>query len=48
MNGDQTDQRVAYRFMNFAQYRIRPLLYAGRPSLDLLPSTITPRLTDTK
>ncbi len=35
-------KRVAFGFTNFANYRIRALLYAGRPNWDLLP-TITPR-----
>jgi transposase len=35
-------KRVAFGFRRFAHYRIRALLYAGRPSWDLLP-TVTPR-----
>jgi transposase len=35
-------KRVAFGFRRFAHYRIRALLYAGRPNWDLLP-TITPR-----
>jgi transposase len=35
-------KRVAFGFRRFANYRIRALLYAGRPNWDLLP-TITPR-----
>ena len=35
-------KRVAFGFMNFDNYRIRALLYAGRPNWDLL-ATITPR-----
>jgi transposase len=35
-------KRVAFGFRRFAHYRIRALLYAGRPSWDLL-ATITPR-----
>ena len=35
-------KRVAFGMMNFTNYRIRVLLYAGRPNWDLLP-TITPR-----
>ena len=35
-------KRVAFGFRNFAHYRIRALLYAGRPNWDLL-ATITPR-----
>jgi hypothetical protein len=34
-------KRVAFGFRRFANYRIRALLYAGRPNWDLLP-TITP------
>src|SRR5207249_2399001 len=35
-------KRVAFGFRKFAHYRIRVLLYAGRPNWDLL-ATITPR-----
>ena len=35
-------KRVAFGLTNFANYRIRALLYAGKPNWDLLP-TITPR-----
>jgi len=35
-------KRVAFGFRRFAHYRIRALLYAGRPNWDLL-ATITPR-----
>jgi transposase len=35
-------KRVAFGFRRFAHYRIRTLLYAGRPNWDLLP-TVTPR-----
>ncbi|MGZ0220328.1 MAG: transposase [Acidimicrobiales bacterium] len=35
-------KRVAFDFRRFANYRIRTLLYAGRPNWQLLP-TITPR-----
>ena len=35
-------KRVAFGFRRFANYRIRTLLYAGRPNWELLP-TITPR-----
>jgi transposase len=35
-------KRVAFGFRRFAHYRIRALLYAGRPNWDLLP-TVTPR-----
>jgi len=35
-------KRVAFGFTQFRNYRIRVLLYAGRPNWDLLP-TITPR-----
>ena len=35
-------KRVAFGFRRFANYRIRALLYAGRPNWDLL-ATITPR-----
>ena len=35
-------KRVAFGFTRFRNYRIRVLLYAGRPNWDLLP-TITPR-----
>jgi transposase len=34
-------KRVAFGFKKFAHYRIRALLYAGRPNWDLLPG-ITP------
>jgi hypothetical protein len=33
---------VAFGITNFRNYRIRALLYAGRPNWDLL-ATITPR-----
>ena len=35
-------KRVAFGFRRFAHYRIRALLYAGKPNWDLL-DTITPR-----
>jgi hypothetical protein len=35
-------KRVAFGFTRFRNYRIRTLLYAGRPNWDLL-ATITPR-----
>jgi len=35
-------KRIGFGFRRFAHYRIRALLYAGRPNWDLLP-TITPR-----
>ena len=35
-------KRVAFGFTNFRNYRVRVLLYAGKPNWDLLP-TITPR-----
>ena len=35
-------KRVAFGFTNFTNFRIRALLYAGKPNWDLLP-TITPR-----
>ena len=35
-------KRVAFGFTRFQNYRIRVLLYAGRPNWDLLP-TVTPR-----
>ena len=35
-------KRVAFGFRRFANYRIRALLYAGRPDWDLL-ATVTPR-----
>ena len=35
-------KRVAFGFRRFAHYRIRALLYAGRPNGDLL-ATVTPR-----
>ena len=31
-------KRVAFGFRNFANYRIRALLYAGGPNWDLLPT----------
>ena len=34
-------KRVAFGFRRFRNYRIRALLYAGRPNWDLL-ATITP------
>ena len=35
-------KRVAFGFRRFTGYRIRALLYAGRPNWELL-ATITPR-----
>ncbi len=35
-------KRVAFGFTNFRNYRVRALLYAGRPNWDLL-ATLTPR-----
>ncbi len=35
-------KRVAFGFKRFRNYRIRTLLYAGKPNWDLLP-TVTPR-----
>jgi hypothetical protein len=35
-------KRVAFGFRRFASYRIRVLLYAGRPNWDLL-ATVAPR-----
>jgi hypothetical protein len=35
-------KRVAFGFKRFRNYRIRTLLYAGKPNWHLLP-TITPR-----
>ena len=35
-------KRVAFGFTNFRNYRVRVLLYAGRPNWDLL-ATLTPR-----
>ena len=35
-------KRAAFGFTNFRNYRIRSLLYAGKPNWDLL-ATITPR-----
>ena len=35
-------KRVAFGFKRFRNYRIRTLLYAGKPNWDLLP-TLTPR-----
>ena len=35
-------KRVAFGFRRFGNYRIRALLYAGKPNWDLL-TTITPR-----
>ncbi len=35
-------KRVAFGFTSFRNYRIRTLLYAGKPNWALLP-TITPR-----
>ncbi len=35
-------KRVAFGFRRFAHYRIRALLYAGRPNWDRL-ATVTPR-----
>ena len=37
-------KRVAFGFRRFANYRIRALLYAGRPNWDLLADSHTPRL----
>jgi transposase len=35
-------KRIGFGFRRFAHYRIRVLLYAGKPNWDLLP-TVTPR-----
>ncbi|MDA8044818.1 MAG: transposase, partial [Actinomycetota bacterium] len=35
-------KRIGFGFRSFAHYRIRVLLYAGRPNWDRLP-TVTPR-----
>ncbi|MCZ7534671.1 MAG: transposase [Acidimicrobiia bacterium] len=35
-------KRVAFGFTNFRNYRVRVLLYAGKPNWDLLAS-VTPR-----
>ena len=35
-------KRIGFGFRNFQNYRIRALLYAGRPNWDLLPA-LTPR-----
>ena len=35
-------KRVAFGFTNFRNYRVRVLLYAGKPNWDLL-ATLTPR-----
>ena len=35
-------KRTAYGFRNFSNYRIRALLYAGKPNWDLLPSVTPP------
>ena len=35
-------KRVAFGFRRFANYRIRAVLYAGKPNWDLL-ATVTPR-----
>ena len=35
-------KRVAFGFSNFRNYRVRALLYAGKPDWSLLPS-ISPR-----
>ena len=35
-------KRVAFGFRSFANYRIRALLYAGRPDWDLLPALTPP------
>jgi transposase len=35
-------KRVAFGFTNFTNYRLRSLLYAGRPNWNLL-DTITPK-----
>ncbi|WP_328891990.1 transposase [Streptomyces sp. NBC_00316] len=35
-------KRVGFGFRRFRNYRVRALLYAGRPNWDLL-ATITPR-----
>lgn len=40
--GHDLQDRVAFGFRRFTNYRIRGLLYAGRPNWDLL-RTITPR-----
>ena len=35
-------KRAAFGFRNFANYRIRALLYAGKPNWDLLPAVTPP------
>ena len=35
-------KRIAFGFRSFRSFRIRALLYAGRPNSDLL-ATVTPR-----
>ena len=35
-------KRIGFGFRRFRNYRVRALLYAGKPNWDLLP-TITPR-----
>ena len=35
-------KRAAFGFRNFANYRIRALLYAGKPNWGLLPSVTPP------
>jgi hypothetical protein len=43
LSGRHTNvRRAAFGFTSFRNYRIRSLLYAGKPNWDLL-ATITPR-----
>ena len=35
-------KRIAFGFRSFANYRIRALLYAGKPNWDLLPAVTPP------
>ncbi len=35
-------KRIGFGFRNFTNYRIRALLYAGKPNWDLLPSVTPP------
>jgi len=35
-------KRIGFGFRNFTNYRIRALLYAGKPNWDLLPALTLP------
>ena len=43
----ESDERVAFRFKNFRNYRLRSLLYATKPDWSLLPIFTTVDLRST-